>query len=161
MDISDKLYFPMPQLNSVIVVKFFKLTSVCAVIYNEIWFGYEEKMMCIIVKCYNRPNSQIPQYTCPITHNAPLRTEMFTLCIVGHVSGALWDLWDWFICITVKSLIYDAPNPKIEMILISSWSRLCPTLWSQGLSREWRCSWSSADRRCSNYIWVIHSLIAY
>ena len=21
--------------------------------------------------------------------------------------------------------------------------------------REWRCSWSSADRRCSNYIWVL------
>ena len=47
------------------------------------------------------------------------------------------------------------------MILISSWSRLCPILWSQVLSREWRCSWSSADRRCSNYIWVIDSLIAY
>ena len=29
------------------------------------------------------------------------------------------------------------------------------------LSREWRCSWSSADRRCSNYIWVINNLIAY
>ena len=29
------------------------------------------------------------------------------------------------------------------------------------LSREWRCSWSSADRRCSNYIWVIDSFIAY
>ena len=28
------------------------------------------------------------------------------------------------------------------------------------LSREWRCSWSSADRRCSNYIWVINNLIA-
>ena len=26
---------------------------------------------------------------------------------------------------------------------------------------EWRCSWSSADRRCSNYIWVINSLIDY
>ena len=47
------------------------------------------------------------------------------------------------------------------MILISSWSRLCPTLWSQVLSREWRCSWSSADRRCSNYIWVIDNLIAH
>ena len=47
------------------------------------------------------------------------------------------------------------------MILISSWSRLCPILWSQVLSREWRCSWSSADRRCSNYSWVINSLIAY
>ena len=29
------------------------------------------------------------------------------------------------------------------------------------LCREWRCSWSSADRRCSNYIWVIDNFIAY
>ena len=29
------------------------------------------------------------------------------------------------------------------------------------LSLEWRCSWSSADRRCSNYIWVINNFIAY
>ena len=28
-------------------------------------------------------------------------------------------------------------------------------------SREWRCSWSSADRRCSNYIGVIDNFIAY
>ena len=28
-------------------------------------------------------------------------------------------------------------------------------------SREWRCGWSSADRRCSNYIWVIDNFIAY
>ena len=33
--------------------------------------------------------------------------------------------------------------------------------WSHVFSREWRCSWSSADRRCSNYIWVINNLIAY
>ena len=29
------------------------------------------------------------------------------------------------------------------------------------LSGEWRCSWSNADRQCSNYIWVINNLIAY
>ena len=29
------------------------------------------------------------------------------------------------------------------------------------LSREWRCSWSSADRRCSNNICVIDNFIAY
>ena len=29
------------------------------------------------------------------------------------------------------------------------------------LSRVWRYSWSSADRRCSNYIWVIDNFIAY
>ena len=38
------------------------------------------------------------------------------------------------------------------------WS--CPIYWSQVLSREWRCSWSSADKRCSNYIWMINNFIA-
>ena len=33
--------------------------------------------------------------------------------------------------------------------------------WALSLSREWRCSWSGADRRCSNYIWVINNFIAY
>ena len=27
--------------------------------------------------------------------------------------------------------------------------------------RKWRCSWSSADRRCTNYIWVINNFIDY
>ena len=40
-----------------------------------------------------------------------------------------------------------APNPKIQMSL----SRLL----SHVLSREWRCSWSSADKRCSNYMITI------
>ena len=46
------------------------------------------------------------------------------------------------------------------MIVISSCSWLWPIHWSQVLSWEWRCSWSSADRRCSNYIWVINNFIA-
>ena len=29
------------------------------------------------------------------------------------------------------------------------------------LSGEWRCSWSSTDRWCSNYIWLINNIIAY
>ena len=59
------------------------------------------------------------------------------------------------------SYIRHAPNPKTQMFLISSCSRLCPIHWSQVLSWEWRCSWSSTDRRCSNYIWVINSFNAY
>ena len=47
------------------------------------------------------------------------------------------------------------------MIFTSSCSYLCPIHWSQVLSREWRCSWSSAVRRCSNCIWVINNFIAY
>ena len=32
---------------------------------------------------------------------------------------------------------------------------------SQVSSKKWRCSWSSAVRRCSNYIWVSKNFIAY
>ena len=62
---------------------------------------------------------------------------------------------------TVKSLIWDAPNLKNWMLLVSSCSCFYPIRWTHVLSWEWRCSWSSADRRCSNYIWVINKLIAY
>ena len=54
-----------------------------------------------------------------------------------------------------------ASNPKAEMFLFSSCNCLCPIHWNQVLSREWRCGWSSTDRRCSNYNWVIHHFIAY
>ena len=47
------------------------------------------------------------------------------------------------------------------MILVSCRICLCPIHWSQMFSREWRCSRSSADRPCPNYIWVINSFIAY
>ena len=46
------------------------------------------------------------------------------------------------------------------MSVVSSCSCLCLIRWSQVLSREWRCSWSSTDRRCFNYIWSINSFIA-
>ena len=47
------------------------------------------------------------------------------------------------------------------MLHVLSCSCLCPIHWSQVLGREWRCCWSSADRRCSNYIWLINNFIAY
>ena len=47
------------------------------------------------------------------------------------------------------------------MFLVSICSHLCPIHWRQLLSREWRCGWSNADRRCSNDIWVTNTFIAY
>ena len=47
------------------------------------------------------------------------------------------------------------------MILVASCSCVFPIHWSLVLSREWRCSWSSAVRWCSNYIWVIANFISY
>ena len=46
------------------------------------------------------------------------------------------------------------------MTVVSSCSCLWPIHCSQVLSWEWRCSWSSANRRCSNYIWVNNNFIA-
>ena len=47
------------------------------------------------------------------------------------------------------------------MFLVFSCSGLCSIHWSQMLRQEWRCSWSSPDKWCSNYIWVINNFIAY
>ena len=46
-------------------------------------------------------------------------------------------------------------NNSQNFFLVSSCSCLCPIRWSRVLSREWRCGWSSVDRRCSNCIWMI------
>ena len=62
---------------------------------------------------------------------------------------------------TVKSLIWGAPNHKTLISLVSFCSCLCAIYWSQVFSREWRCSWSSADRRCSNCSWLVNISIAY
>ena len=47
------------------------------------------------------------------------------------------------------------------MSFVSSCNCLCPIPRSQVLSREWKCSWNSTDRRYSNYNWVIKKFIAY
>ena len=54
----------------------------------------------------------------------------------------------------------NAPNPQTLIFLVWPCSCLCPIHWSRVLSPEWRCRWSSADRRCCNYIWVINNFIA-
>ena len=91
------------------------------------------RFMCIICNCYII-------YHLPIWINLRHKMPLFT--------------------ITVKLLIQDAPNQKTYMFLASSCSCLCATYWSQVLSRKWRCTWSSADRRCPNYMWVIKNFIA-
>ena len=62
---------------------------------------------------------------------------------------------------TVKYIIEDPPNSKPWIFPVSSCCWLYAKYLSQVLSsREWRRSWSSADRWCFNYIWVINNFIA-
>ena len=50
---------------------------------------------------------------------------------------------------------------KLHQIPKHKWFLFYQIHWSQVLSREWRCRWSSTDRRCSNYIWVINNFSTY
>ena len=61
-----------------------------------------------------------------------------------------------------KTSYWDGPQGsslemKTEMFFISYCSCLYAICRSQVLSHEWRCSWSSADRCHSNYIWVMNN----
>ena len=55
-----------------------------------------------------------------------------------------------------------------DVVIIGRWllpslvdtGDICCHYWQLILVWEW-CSWSSANRRCSNYIWVINNCIAY
>ena len=75
-----------------------------------------------------------------------------------------------------QALVYSVANEMIRyrqifnirgtksqnlIFFVSSCSYLWALYWSNVLSQEWRCRWSSAGRRCSNYIWVINNFIAY
>ena len=46
-------------------------------------------LMDINLTGINQPNSQIPEYTCSISHNAPFRTAM---CTFLFRNGTLWDM---------------------------------------------------------------------
>ena len=52
-----------------------------------------------------------------------------------------------------------SPKPKcFSSSLAFVFAQSVEARWS---GREWRYSWSSADRRCSNYIWVTNIFIAF
>ena len=66
------------------------------------------------------------------------------------------------LCSTPPSLPYKPHQiPKVKCFSSPLAVGLYPSHWSRVLSREWRYSWSNADRRCSNYIWLINNFIAY
>ena len=99
------------QCKSQEVLFFFRSPCILMIIWNPqcsmSFVGMLQAVVCYIGSCFNKtklyidecnwPNSQIPQCTCCISHNAPCRTEMFTFlfwmvhcgiwnrCIVGFV----------------------------------------------------------------------------
>ena len=66
----------------------------------------------------------------------------------------VWDVWRLEFQSYRQTSIVRPPNPETSMPLFSSCNYLCAIHWTDVLSWEWRCSWSSADKRCSTtYEW--------
>ena len=82
-----------------------------------------------------------------------LSSEIFISSRIVYHNAYAWQLGDY-------RQVSNIRRAKFQHLKRFSYC-LCQIPWSQMSSREWRCSWSSADRRCSNYIWVIDNFIAY
>ena len=85
-----------------------------------------------------------------------------------------WSTWrcghGWFKCNTHSQTfnIRHTKSLNLYVYLLIMWLSLPNPLklgvksrMEMQLEQRWRCSWSSTDRWCSNYIWVINNFIAY
>ena len=80
------------------------------------------------------------------------------------VSPVLTKCWNWELRLATNFGSYAQMVIEFGGQNLATKFGFVPDCWSQVLSREWRCSWSSADRRCFNYIWacwVTSNVIAY
>ena len=80
-----------------------------------------------------------------------------TVSVISCYFRALCGLCIWQV---IYRQIYNIRRTKSQNLNLS---RLVLQLYCLIIetSKEWRCSWSSADRRCSNYIWVINNFIVH
>ena len=65
--------------------------------------------------------------------------------------------------ILIISLTTETPIPnysQIDMLFTTPLEQYGTIKDCTRCRQIWRCSWNSADRRCSNYIWVINNFIA-
>ena len=85
----------------------------------------------------NRPVTQIPQCTSPLSHNASFCNKNVHMCAhfcykmvhCGYSSNAFWDVWECFvICIILSWLIVLYRNPTIQRF--AGWVTCCSNCFS-------------------------------
>ena len=78
-----------------------------------------------------------------------------------YIHYVLWEIYIYILWIYHKtSNIWRTKSDDLNVSrLVLQLSLLYPL--KPCVNREWRCSWSSADRRCSSYIWGIINFFAY
>ena len=113
---------------------------------TNIWFSFKFVPEDCIEE--NLPLIEVMAWSC-----TKLSRYLNQWCMIQYSSSGVFNC-----CQT--SNIRHTNSLKLKCFWIRLAVVFCPIHWSQVLSREWRCSWSSAERRCSNYIWMINNFIA-
>ena len=97
------------------------------------------------------------------SNNLCFLRDVFSLCKKFHCTRMgltkFHCIRDWDDYTILPSNLYQIP--KLSNISHLALQLLLPNPLSQVLSQEWRCSWSRANRWCSNYNWVVNNFIAY
>ena len=87
---------------------------------------------------------------------SPGRRQAITCNNAGILSIGLFGRKISEILIEILTFSFKKMRLKVSSAI---WRPFCLDL--NVLGREWRYKWNSADRRCSNYIWVINNFIAH
>ena len=90
-----------------------------------------------------------------------LRCRVNLLTILrGHSVYGL-SQWETFYCNVVSHWV--RLHPEWSLVIFTVRPQMARIINVQSIEarcwREWRCIWSRADKRCSNYLWVINNSI--
>ena len=145
--------------DDVIVINRLRIRQILKVIYNQssgtiindIWIKMKKVSQEIM---YISTTLLGPQYVTP------------QAAVCGCVCVCVCMCVDVFVCLYAHAYYRKISNISSIKSRNLNVSRLVLQLSfaiyrSQVLSRERRCRWSSADRRCSNYIRVINNFVTY
>ena len=123
--------------------------------YNTMWFWKKEtKILHQPDFCPQRPCHVCVAWRIMMTTQIWNTTSRFLVFSLRHGSAVKNNTYRKI------SNTRRTKSPNLNASRLSSCSYICPIQWSQVLSREWRSCRGSADRRCSNYIWVMDNIIA-
>ena len=132
------------------------------IFYNCIVYIFSEFKWCLFLQRHILENSKYGIFEINFVKHPRVQmcscnfTPLFVILMLHFVLG------EWlFFGKDIYRYTFNISRTKSPNFLASSCSCIWPIHWSQVLSRAWRYSWSNADRRYSNYIWVIYNCIAY
>ena len=130
------------------------------------YYGHFIFLLCFLAMDKTSATHVIAQW-CYITAVPSLYQELLipTAVSIESIEHNPWS-WDTQLGLTFRWDVYrkiyniSRTNSLNSNVSCLGLQLSCAIYWSQVMGGEWRCSWSSADRRCSKYIWVIVNFIA-